>query len=71
LAAALVSAPDLLISDVAMPGLSGLDLAIQIKAACPACEILLFSGHATAQDLLADALDQGNTFALLQLFTRP
>jgi CheY-like chemotaxis protein len=31
LAAVLVSAPDLLISDVAMPGLSGIDLAIQIK----------------------------------------
>jgi CheY-like chemotaxis protein len=32
LAAARSSAPDLLISDVLMPGFSGVDLAIQIKA---------------------------------------
>jgi CheY-like chemotaxis protein len=42
LAAARSSAPDLLISDVLMPGFSGVDLAIQIKAQCPACKILLF-----------------------------
>jgi DNA-binding NtrC family response regulator len=71
LAAALASAPDLLISDVAMPGLSGIELAIQIKAACPACKILLFSGHATAQDLLKDACGQGNTFRLLQKPVHP
>jgi DNA-binding NtrC family response regulator len=71
LAAAMASAPDLLISDVAMPGLSGIDLAIQIKAVCPACKILLFSGHATTQDLLKDARVQGNTFQLLQKPVHP
>jgi two-component SAPR family response regulator len=67
----MASAPDLLISDVAMPDLSGIDLAIQIKAVCPACKILLFSGHATNQDLLKDARGQVNTFQLLQKPVHP
>jgi CheY-like chemotaxis protein len=71
LAAAQASAPDLLISDVSMPGLSGVNLAIQIKAECPACKILLFSGHATAQNLLSDADSQGNTFPLLEKPVHP
>jgi DNA-binding NtrC family response regulator len=66
LAAAQLRAPDLLISDVLMPGLSGVDLAIQIKAECPECKILLFSGQATTHDLLKDARSQGNNFQLLQ-----
>jgi DNA-binding NtrC family response regulator len=71
LAAAQSRAPDLLITDVAMPGLSGVDLAIQIKAECPACKILLFSGHATNHDLLKDARGQVNTFQLLQKPVHP
>ena len=38
--------PDLLISDVVMPQMSGVELAIQIRALCPLCKILLFSGQA-------------------------
>jgi CheY-like chemotaxis protein len=66
LAAARSGAPDLLISDVVMPGLSGVDLAIQMKTQCPECNILLFSGQATTQDLLKDARGRGHTFQLLQ-----
>ena len=44
LAAAEEKSPDLLISDVVMPQLSGIDLAIQLKAKVPACKVLLFSG---------------------------
>jgi DNA-binding response OmpR family regulator len=71
LIAARSRAPDLLISDVAMPALSGVDLAIQIKAQCPKCKILLFSGQATTQDLLEDARSQGNSFELLQKPVHP
>jgi CheY-like chemotaxis protein len=66
LAAARSKAPDLLISDVEMPGLSGVDLAIQIKAECPDCKILLFSGQASTGDLLEDAHSRGHHFELLQ-----
>jgi DNA-binding NtrC family response regulator len=71
LAAAQLRAPDLLISDVVMPGFSGVDLAIQIKAECPQCKVLLFSGQASTQDLLEDARRQGHDFQLLQKPVHP
>jgi CheY-like chemotaxis protein len=58
-------APDLLVSDVEMPGISGIDLAIQMKAQFPTCKILLLSGQATTLDLLQRARAQGHNFDLL------
>jgi len=55
LASALVEPPELLVSDIAMPLLSGVELALQIKALCPTCKILLFSGQAVTVDFLQDA----------------
>ena len=63
--AARLKAPDLVISDVAMPGISGIDLAIQMRAQYPTCKILLFSGQAATMDLLEDARAQGHDFDLL------
>jgi DNA-binding NtrC family response regulator len=65
LRAARSEAPDLLISDVVMPGLSGIDLAIQIQEYCPKCKVLLFSGQAATADLLERARVNGNAFELL------
>src|SRR5579862_379868 len=42
--------PDLLISDVVMPKMSGIDLAITMKNTAPACKVLLFSGQAATID---------------------
>jgi DNA-binding NtrC family response regulator len=55
LAAARSESPDLVISDVAMPDISGIDLATQMRAQYPKCKILLFSGQATTLDLLEGA----------------
>jgi CheY-like chemotaxis protein len=66
LAAARLESPDLVISDVAMPGISGIDLAIQIRAQYPNCKILLFSGQAGTLDLLEAARAEGYDFRLLQ-----
>jgi DNA-binding response OmpR family regulator len=54
-----------------MPGLSGIDLAIQMKAQYPECKILLFSGQAITQDLLKEARDQGHSFQFLQKPVHP
>ncbi len=47
--------PDLLLADVVMPGMSGIDLAIAIQKDVPDCSILLFSGQAATTGLLAKA----------------
>jgi CheY-like chemotaxis protein len=65
LAAARLKAPDLLISDVAMPGISGVELAIRMRAQYPTCKVLLFSGQAATRDLLENARAQGHHFDLL------
>jgi DNA-binding response OmpR family regulator len=71
LAAARSESPDLVISDVAMPGISGIDLAVQMRAQNPNCKILLFSGQAVTSDLLEGARAQGYDFRLLQKPVHP
>jgi DNA-binding NtrC family response regulator len=44
LAAAFHGQPELLVSDVIMQGLSGIELAVQMQQVCPDCQILLISG---------------------------
>jgi CheY-like chemotaxis protein len=59
------SAPDLLISDVVMPGMTGIDLAIAMKHTIPTCKVLLFSGQAATVDLLEEARRSGHDFTTL------
>jgi len=57
--------PDMLISDVIMDDLNGIDAAIRIKALLPRIKILLFSGQAATADLLEKARTQGYEFEIL------
>jgi CheY-like chemotaxis protein len=57
--------PDLLLSDVSMPGMSGIDLAIEIQRSLPNCKVLLFSGQASTSDLLGAARLAGREFTIL------
>ena len=63
--AARLDPPDLLISDVVMPQLSGIELAIQVRERCPDCKVLLFSGQAATSGLLETAKENGYDFELL------
>jgi CheY-like chemotaxis protein len=57
--------PDILISDVVMAMITGIEAAIQICTVLPACRILLFSGQADTADLLEDARQRNYDFDLL------
>ena len=57
--------PSLVISDVVMPDMNGIEAAIKIRAALPSCKILLFSGQASTADLLEEARQQGHEFEIL------
>ena len=57
--------PSMLISDVVMPQMNGIELAIKFKATCPQCKILLFSGNASSNSLLEVATKKGHAFRIM------
>jgi len=57
--------PDMLISDVIMADLNGIDAAIRLRALLPAIKVLLFSGQAATADLLEKARKDGYEFDIL------
>jgi CheY-like chemotaxis protein len=59
-------APDMLISDVVMTGIDGIETAVRMRSRLPDIKILLFSGQAATADLLEKARSQGHQFELLQ-----
>jgi len=65
LRAARNEAPDLLISDVVMPLVSGIELAVRVLQLCPNCKILLFSGEAATSSMLEIARTNGHNFEVL------
>jgi CheY-like chemotaxis protein len=60
--------PDMLISDVIMGNIDGIEAAIRIRTMRPGIKILLFSGQAATADLLKAARAQGNDF---EIMTKP
>jgi len=63
--------PDLVITDVVMPGISGIEVAIEIRRTCPTCNILLYSGQAATAQMMEDARKQGHNFELLSKPVHP
>lgn len=57
--------PNVLISDVIMSGMTGIEAAIKVRAKLPLCKVLLFSGKAATVDLLHKAQTQGFEFEIL------
>jgi DNA-binding response OmpR family regulator len=63
--------PDLLITDVVMGGITGVDTAIQFREKYPQCKILLFSGQSATADLLEEAQKNGHRFDVLSKPVHP
>ena len=57
--------PNMLISDVIMTGMTGIEAAIETRQKLPNCKILLFSGQAATADMLERARSQGHEFEIL------
>lgn len=57
--------PALIITDVMMPEINGIEMAKTIHTKYPHCKILLFSGNAATQDLLESARTEGYSFNVL------
>lgn len=57
--------PDYLLTDIMMPAMNGVELAIAITEMYPRTKIMLFSGQAGITQLLQDSRTQGFEFPLL------
>lgn len=53
--------PQAVISDVMMPGMDGVELAVYLRANYPECTILLISGNATAAEVLEGRIPSGQS----------
>jgi DNA-binding response OmpR family regulator len=57
--------PDVLIADVIMGGMNGVETAISIRKMLPRCKVILCSGQVASESLLRKAEEQGYNFDLL------
>ena len=57
--------PHVVVSDVVMPGMSGVELAIWLADNCPECKVLLMSGNASAFPLVEEGIRRGHALTIL------
>jgi DNA-binding response OmpR family regulator len=57
--------PSLIISDIVMPKLNGIEMAIRVKEKLADVKILLLSGQAVTVELLQEAMARGHVFECL------
>lgn len=62
---AMASTPAVVICDIIMPGMSGIDAVLEIRANCPGCRIILISGDTRSAELLEQANALGHAFEVL------
>jgi CheY-like chemotaxis protein len=63
--------PAIILSDVIMPGMNGIETGIKIREIVPNCKVILFSGQAATVDLLEQARKQGHRFEILAKPIKP
>jgi DNA-binding response OmpR family regulator len=57
--------PDVVVTDVMLPDLNGILVALSIRSMCPNVRVVLFSGNASAPDMLELTAAEENSFELL------
>jgi DNA-binding response OmpR family regulator len=60
--------PDIVLSDVLMPRMTGVDLGVRLRREFPQTRVLLFSGQAATSELMRKAEEKGYHF---ELFPKP
>ena len=57
--------PDVVVTDVVMPHMNGIQLAIAVRKALPSAEIILLSGQAAVTDMVERGRKDGHSFELM------
>ena len=63
--------PNILLCDINLPDMDGIQISLEIKQAIPDCRIVLLSGDITSTELLEEAQKQGYHFEVLAKPTEP
>lgn len=63
--------PDILLCDVMMPNMSGIEAAKRVRELIPDVPIILFSGQAAASGAIEDAVAEGHCFEVLAKPIKP
>ena len=58
--------PDILISDIVMGGMSGVELAMRLATDLPGCRLILISGQSASSDLPSQMSAKGYSFEFLE-----
>lgn len=58
--------PDILISDILMGQMSGVDLAVRLSTELPSCRLILISGQSANAELSAQTREKGYRFEFLE-----
>lgn len=58
--------PDILISDIVMGPMSGVELAMRLSTDLPGCRLILISGHSASSDIPAQMSAKGYRFEFLE-----
>jgi len=63
--------PEILLCDINLPDIDGIQIAIRIKHEFPACRVVLLSGEISSAELLDEAKAKGYSFEVLAKPTEP